>query len=731
MKSKKPHRPAGSQSPTQKSQKPIPVGPLQSLSTNDSQIGSKRHFLAALALCLLPLLCYSNSFSTGFPLDNKALLLQDPRIREASQQNISSILQHSYWWPVGEAGLYRPLTTFSYLFNYAILGNHGEAAGYHWLNLGLHAATALLVFGVLLVLVRQFWPSFFIAALWAVHPVSTESVTNIAGRSDLLAAIGVLGGFLLYVKGADQSGWRRIACFSGLMISTAIGVFSKESAVTIAAVIALYELLWWKERRQVRGLLWASIAVLPPIALMLVQRHKVLASSPPADWPFTDNPIIGAGFLTGHLTAVKVMAHYLGLAVWPMRLSCDYSYSQIPLVRGTAEDWIACLLVAAIAIAVIFLYRWNRMAFFFALFAALTFLPTSNLLFPIGAIMADRFLYLPLAGLLACAVLCASALVPRGRARIAGSIALAVVIAAFSIRTWLRNADWQNDLTLSTADLRSSPRSFKLHALRAAALLDADPSHSNIDEVIQEADRSVAILDSLPDLRNAPNVYESAGEAHLIKGDLSRKSGFDGAGTLSDGTRESYQTARELLARSIRINKAYQDRVKSEQGGSLAVIPRSLPAAYNQLSAVNLRLGDLDAALAAAEQARALAPFEPIVYRQLASVYAAQQRGDEALTMLMKGLLITSDSGLRANLVQIFASNHDPSNCTLVPGRDGPSMNPRCKTIQNLVCAASVDVLKARLRSGARAQAQKEKQNFLHDYGCATAPLNQVLPDGF
>ncbi len=105
------------------------------------------------------------------------------------------------------------------------------------------------------------------------------------------------------------------------------------------------------------------------------------------------------------MTAISVIARYLRLAVWPAKLSVDYSYSEIPLARGSLEDWLAWTTVAVVVVIVGLLYRWNRIAFFFASFAALTILPTANLLFPIGAIMAERFLYLPLVGLVGCFVL--------------------------------------------------------------------------------------------------------------------------------------------------------------------------------------------------------------------------------------------------------------------------------------------------------------------------------------
>ena len=95
---------------------------------------SRRRLLVAIGLCAAALLAFANSFGAGFALDNKALILEDPRLQLATPQTLELIFQHTYWWPHGEAGLYRPLTTLSYLFNYAVLDNGTHQAGYHWLN---------------------------------------------------------------------------------------------------------------------------------------------------------------------------------------------------------------------------------------------------------------------------------------------------------------------------------------------------------------------------------------------------------------------------------------------------------------------------------------------------------------------------------------------------------------------------------------------------------------------
>ncbi len=163
----------------------------------------------------------------------------------------------------------------------------------------MHAGNIWLAFALALRLVRRFWPAVFIAGLWGVHPVLTESVTNMVGRADLLAGMSVLGGFLIYLKSTESQGWRKLAWLGALMLMTVVGMCSKESAVAIIGVIALYELTWWRQREAFAIPFSAAIAVLPPVAVFLYQRSVVLSSSLPPFFPFVDNPIAHSGFLVG------------------------------------------------------------------------------------------------------------------------------------------------------------------------------------------------------------------------------------------------------------------------------------------------------------------------------------------------------------------------------------------------------------------------------------------------
>ena len=98
-----------------------------------------------MVLCLL---AYANTFTTGFALDNRQLILRDPRVRAFTLDNLRLIVQHTYWWPYGESGLYRPLTTLSYLFNFVVLGSAERPFGYHAVNLLFHVINVLLFWSI-------------------------------------------------------------------------------------------------------------------------------------------------------------------------------------------------------------------------------------------------------------------------------------------------------------------------------------------------------------------------------------------------------------------------------------------------------------------------------------------------------------------------------------------------------------------------------------------------------
>lgn len=678
-----------------------------------------RSWLAASSLCAITLLAWSNSFQSGFVFDNNALLLGDRRIQKATPENLALIVNHTYWWPLGESGLYRPITTVTYLFNYAILGDADRPAGYHWINLLLHSGNVLLVFALARRLVRDFQPSFFIAAVWAVHPVLTESVTNIVGRADLLAGMATLGGLLIYLRSAEAVGRRRLAWLMGLMAVTTVGVFSKESAVVVVGIVALYEATWWNPRR-LRGFLMGCTAMCPALLAMWWARSRVLATSAPTRFPFQDNPIVGADFWTGRLTAVKVMAKYLGLLVWPAHLSVDYSYAQIPLADGRLTDWIAWITMAAVAIGVVFLYRWNKTAFFVAGFAFLTLLPASNLVIPVGTIMAERLLYLPAIGLSVCLTLAICSAGRRTHLRVLAPVVLCLITAGLGARTWARNAEWRDDFTLWSAAVRTSPLSFKTHAGLAHALFE----ESDFDGALAENERSLAILDSLPDQRNSAPTWVRTGAQHIKKGYSLRRRDENGNLFTPPESVAEFARARVILLRTVSILRA-QHKDEREKGGLLGQTgdPKLIRAeadmnAYYLLSEAEQSSGNIEESIQSAREAQEAGPMQPDVYERIHDTLLAARRRDEAMAALMQGVLLTSNPGLKRRLVADYADHPDEGQCAISYAETVPAIDFSCAIVRKLACSVSGEVVRVALKAGGRDRAAHLRSELAAKYGC-------------
>jgi len=504
-------------------------------------------------LCALVLGSYSNAFTTGFAYDSRQLVLQDPRVQAATLDNVGQIARHTYWWPYGESGLYRPATTLTYLFNYAIVGSADRPLSYHVFNVILHLVNVWLAWMLVTRVTGDADVGFAAAAIWAVLPMSVEAVTSISGRADLLAACGVLSGLLLY-----RVSW------IGLAFATLLAVFSKESGIVIGPLVVCYELAFWNRKTSRRSLAFAAAAIGVPLIAMWVARTAVLGAAPAAEFPFVDNPIVGAGWIAGRLTALKTTGLYLWKLAWPASLSADYSFNAIAVARGSLHDWLAWLTVAACLAAMTMAARRDRAAAFFAAFAIVAFIPASNLLFASGTIFGERLLYLPSLGLVALAALLL-ARVPR--AALVGVSALLVV--AFAARTWMRNPDWTSDETLWRAAVAAEPSSAKAHHSLAMALYDADASHANIDRVIAEQERAVAILDRVPDALNSLPTFRQAGAYHLDK-----------ATALAAEGRPEYERALTLLERAAAIETAGARTREAASTAPRADIDRLLASAY-------------------------------------------------------------------------------------------------------------------------------------------------------
>jgi protein O-mannosyl-transferase len=649
------------------------------------------------ALCAVTLTAYVNSFGLGLALDAKRLVAQDTRVQAATAANLKLILGTHYWFPHAQDRLYRPLTTFTFLVNYVFPGGGTNPAGYHAVNFLLHLGNVVLVFALARRLLWDGAAAWFAAALWAVHPVTTESVTNIAGRADLLAAACVLGGLMVYAGGT--AGVRRLA-LAALCLA---GCLSKESAAVLPGVMLLWDLTTGKRPKA-----GDYAAVLGALAIAFWMRERAFAAQPWPELPFLDNPLRGMSFWTARLTAVKVLGQELLLLVWPANLAFDHSYNQVgPATWRDPWIWMALAGMAEVVALVAMRRRRDPLPFFAAGFCALTILPSANLVVLIGSIMAVRFLYLPAVGF----SLAASALVFRLRNRRAAYAVLGVGVAVLAARTLARNPAWDSDLALASADVKTVPESFRVHGVLASGLLMQN-HEANLDAALQESETAWATIGGLPDELSSDQPPSEVSTLCQRKGD--RLGGPD-----TPAGRAWYERALELAQRAAEIaavRRRLFDEAQTQHRLPLPVLS-GYEDVYANLGILYYAMGRNSEALEAYRKALAEDPKRPDLYNDVALVYARSKDAEGlARTAVERVLVFGVTQETLANMSAAFGTLPD-GGCAVARSGNTARMNFECPAVRRNLCTAAAEVAGI-LHAGRREPVARGVEAVAREKGC-------------
>ena len=378
-----------------------------------------------------------------------------------------------------------------------------------------------------------------------------------------------------------------------------------------------------------------------------------------------------------------MIGKYLWLLVWPRDLSCDYSYNQIPVAGGFAA---LAVCAAAAAIAILCYRRHKEVCFFIAFFFA-ALAPTSNLVILIGSIMAERFLYLPSLGFAGCLVW-----VAYRRPRIARAV-LVAVSAALALRTYARNIDWLDDQSLWSSAAKVSPPVTRHTCTWRLAVIG--PKGEGMDRAIGEVDRSLAILDGLPDDRNVPQAYAVAGFIYLMQGSGAQK-------------------ALDVLLRGERVDRAVaQELRRQNQLRGIATSASGWYPLYLALGDAYLRLSDPRQAMEAFEYGRTLRPA-PEFFEDMSAAWRAMGDPQQAAIALIEGLLVDKNNGrLTAELVELYRQT-DPGGCAA-------SLNPACPLLHGQVCTAFRNVKQLYMRMGQEPMAADTGRRAVSEAGCTAS----------
>jgi tetratricopeptide (TPR) repeat protein len=415
---------------------------------------------AALLTAVLSILLYLPSAWNGFAYDDNLVIRFDQRIHDLA--DAPRILLQPYWL-IENLGLYRPLASLSYAVDWAISG--GTPAWFHIVNILWNALACVLV----VVLLAQFVPVPFALAgglVFAVHPVHTEAVANIVGRAELMAAAFMTAAMIHWVRrdAAAGIGPRRLLGVAALYL---FALASKESAVMLPALLALCDAATgtlrpgtgraWLRRH---GPALATFAIVATAWLAL--RAHVLGSIGPT----VLDPLFDVATTRPEriMTALQAWPEYVRLLFFPLVLMADYGPPYLgPALTVTPAAITGFLILTALVAggAAAFARGYGRAAFVL-LFMPIALLPTSNLIIPIGVIVAERTLYLPSLAL-AAAVAFTLPMAATYTARRRAAVALTAVCILFAGRTLHRIPEWDSTDTVLAALLRDQPDSFRGH----------------------------------------------------------------------------------------------------------------------------------------------------------------------------------------------------------------------------------------------------------------------------
>lgn len=671
----------------------------------------RRHALLGVVI-LIALFTYANSFRAPFLMDN-AEILNDTRLHAATSENVDRILKGPYYQSV-ISGLYRPFTSLTYLYNYAVRGDGANASGYHSFNFLLHAVNIALVYLLGLILFEQIPAALALSALWGVHPVLTEAVTNIVGRADMLAAFGVLASVVGCHYALRTEGWKRFLLLGAVAAASLIGAFSKEIGIVAPAGVLLYDLLYARGeswRRRAAG----YAAVVAPAVVFLVVRARVIATLPVGPFPYLDNPLLGGSFVEGRMTAFKVLGKYAGLLLWPATLSPDYSYNEIA-VRVDALGIVSlagCLAAAALAI---WAWRSHRaLTFSIALFFV-GIAPVANVFLLIGSIMGERFLYLPSVGFMAAVVYGLNRLwttAPQRRTAIAAALGLVLLVMAGRARE--RNEDWNDDRRFWAAAVEAVPGSFRPHSSIVATIPRS--SAEGWQRAVSEAQRALDIVDKVPDERNAAFPYRNAGVLYRAYGDHLASAND------AMGASQWRQRSLDVLLRSERIERKLDEQYRAINGARGFQQSTYLPAViYRELGITYLKLNATANALRTLEFGRTL-ESDPELLENLAAAYESVGELRKAAQALVEALEVDSRRSQIAERLLGLYKRVDPAGCAVQRDAGGESLNITCPMVQQDLCGAAKNVAHNYLRRNQTAEAASIRRVAMSDLGCPASAL--------
>jgi tetratricopeptide (TPR) repeat protein len=452
-----------------------------------------RHFdpdlLWVLLLLAFGLIAYANSFNGAFHYDDIPRIVENDAIFDlANVGRIYSFCKERF------------LTYFTLALNYKI--SKLDPTSYHIFNFFIHYLAALFLYFLFMETLKtpamskvdlrfpKRFAAFFAAGIFLLHPLQTQAVTYIIQRAESMAGMFYLGSLFFYVRARLTLPRNTAAGYYGLMILCATGAaFSKETAVTLPAMIVAYELLFFDTT--LRDLLKRKVVIISLIPAGLIIAYK-LGGLIQRDFYY--DQIIGFTRKQYILTEFSVLVTYLRLFFWPAGQNLDWDYPVASTLLNMRTVTSLILLLALVLLAFIS-YRKSRLVTLGIVAFFLTLAPTSSII-PIKDVIYEHRLYLAIAFLAMASVQVLMQTLEkiegsstRGR-QIGLAATVVIVLPLLAGLTYARNEVWMNEISLWRDVVQKSPNMSRPHLNYGKALYAGPyPDLNKIKEQFEIAKR--------------------------------------------------------------------------------------------------------------------------------------------------------------------------------------------------------------------------------------------------
>lgn len=396
---------------------------------------------------------YANSLSNDFVFDDESVVLGDPSITNLSNIPKYFTAQEGFHKVIGR--YYRPVVSSTYAVDYAIWDL--KPFGFHLTNVLIHIINSLLflkllfmVFGIDAVKTQKpkLFAVIFAGLVFAVHPIHTEAVSWVSGRTDSLSFTFFTASFIYYLKYSADS---KTVNYLWVVFYFILSLLAKEMAITLPVVIVLYDIAVNKgfKWELLRKKIWIYVSLGAVAVIYLYLRWLILKDVPQRETYFY---FYGKDALTVFYTMLQTIPLYFRLLVFPVSLLYHYNvYMPYQSSIASVDVIIAIVFVIIMIAAALLIFRKYPLISFSVLFVFVTLLPVMNIV-PTMNFMAERFLYIPSAALSITLAVLFVKLYSKSTNTILIAV-LSAIVLYYSYLTFERNFDWKdNDSLFLSAD---------------------------------------------------------------------------------------------------------------------------------------------------------------------------------------------------------------------------------------------------------------------------------------